>query len=295
MRITESKKVRLEYELQVTHIFDSTNIVDIRTPFSLFYRYAPPLSPSNKKFWFCVTNGNLPIHEEFFYTTAKAVVFQQGIASVCAGVNCYGSHMADCWKLRVCSLISTLDGAIKKLSQGYSCSSTKTKRNNLPSLQVLSLIWVSLGPLLTTSYPKKILSASMLPPIHTGGPAQSHCHPSICAAVALNYGHWPDEASPVKVPVGLGYFIFQLHLCPSWYPPLPLLPVDCCQPASPDPGSSNSAVNSNTLFDSDNISVNELVVFPAPVAANLPRAPAKTPPIFLAPTPPSSCLTSSGN
>ena len=39
---------------------------------------------------------------------------QQGIASVRDGVNCYGSDMADCWKLRVCSLLSTLYGANKK-------------------------------------------------------------------------------------------------------------------------------------------------------------------------------------
>ena len=39
---------------------------------------------------------------------------QQGISSVRARVNCYGSHMANFCKLRVFLLVSTLDGDIKK-------------------------------------------------------------------------------------------------------------------------------------------------------------------------------------
>ena len=137
------------------------------------------------------------------------------------------------------------------------------------------------------SSPKKP-SASMVPPLHTGGPDQSHCHPIICVAVAMSYVHVSDEALPGKVPVGLGYLIFQIHLCPSCYPPIPLLPVDCCQPASSAPDDSNSSGNISTLYESDNISVNALAVFPEPTATNLPRAPYNTPPIYLVPTPPSS-------
>ena len=71
----------LSFELQVVHFFYSNNIVEVQTPGALFFMLFTLLSSKIKFFWFCVTNGTLPIREEFFYTTAYAVVFQQMLGS----------------------------------------------------------------------------------------------------------------------------------------------------------------------------------------------------------------------
>ena len=60
----------LSFELQVTHIFDSNNIVEVWTPGPLFLPLCTPLSPWIKFILFYVTNGTPPIHEESFDTTA---------------------------------------------------------------------------------------------------------------------------------------------------------------------------------------------------------------------------------
>ena len=67
----------MSFEIQVTHIFDSNNIIEVRNPFSHLSLLCTLLSPNIKEFRFYVMNGNLPIREEFFDTRAYAVVFQQ--------------------------------------------------------------------------------------------------------------------------------------------------------------------------------------------------------------------------
>ena len=52
-----SNYISLSFELQVTHIFDSNNIVEVRTPFSLFCRYSPCYLPILKGFDFVSQMG----------------------------------------------------------------------------------------------------------------------------------------------------------------------------------------------------------------------------------------------
>ena len=74
MRITESKKVRLELELCIFEFrtpgdahFYPTNIVEFRTPFSLFFRYAPLYLPRLNAFGFVSQMGPSPFVRIFRY------------------------------------------------------------------------------------------------------------------------------------------------------------------------------------------------------------------------------------
>ena len=63
------------------------------------------------------------------------------------------------------------------------------KNSAVPSSVFLDihLIWNSVNHIISSKM--KPPSESIVPPLHIGGPALIHFHPSICAAVALRYGH----------------------------------------------------------------------------------------------------------
>ena len=159
---------------------------------------------------------------------------------------------------------------------------------------MFSLVCGSLGPLLTTSsdlinipFSKYGASSEYSRTCSESLPYKYLCSVGselwtlICWIITSQVACWP------------GIFNFSDSLDTWMLPPLPLLTGDCFYAALSAPGGNNNVVNISKLSESDNISVNALTVFSVPAFTNSPRSSTKTPPISLAPTPPSYCLISS--
>ena len=66
----------LSFELQVTQIFDLNNIVEVRTPLSLFWRYSPRYLPILKGFDFVSQMGTHPSVRIFWYHGLRGGFFK---------------------------------------------------------------------------------------------------------------------------------------------------------------------------------------------------------------------------